>query len=86
MPTSTWVLTFRTPTSPFKLGNQPGMATSYGQLGLLAQARGLLEEAEGWLMKALAIFEALGDEPNKAKTLGNLARLKAAQGEAPPPQ
>ena len=35
-------------------------------------------------MKALAIFEALGDEPHKAITLKNLANLKGAQGESEP--
>ncbi len=62
------------------------MATSYHQLGMLAQLRGRLDEAEGWYKKSLAIFEALGDEPNKAIVLRNLAKLKAAQGEEPPPQ
>ena len=40
-------------------------------LGLIAQLRGHREEAGVWYMKSLAIFEALGDEPNKATALGS---------------
>ena len=68
------------------LGDQPHMASSYHQLGMVSQDRGRPDEAEGWYKKSLAMYEALGDEPNKAIVLGNLAKLKAAQGEEPPPQ
>jgi tetratricopeptide (TPR) repeat protein len=68
------------------LGDQPHLAPSYNHLGIVAQDRGRVDEAEGWYGKSLAIYEALGDEPQKAIVLRNLAKLKASQGEGPPPQ
>jgi Tetratricopeptide repeat len=40
-----------------RLDDQPRKATSYHQLGIVAQDLGRLYEAEGWLKKSLAIKE-----------------------------
>jgi hypothetical protein len=57
------------------LSNRPGMATSYHQLGIVAQDRGDLATAEAWYQKALAILEALADRPGMALTYGQLGRV-----------
>ena len=52
------------------------IAVTYHQLGMTAQDRGRLDEAEDWYRKALAIKEELGDRPGMAGTyhqLGNTA-------------
>ena len=57
----------------------------YHQLGMAAQARGRLEEAEDWYRKALAIKEELGDRPGMSITyhqLGNAAYLRGRLEEA----
>ncbi|HEY6789289.1 MAG TPA: tetratricopeptide repeat protein [Trebonia sp.] len=41
-------------------------AAIYHHLGITAQARGQLDEADDWCRKALAIDEALGNRPGKA--------------------
>jgi hypothetical protein len=47
------------------------MATSYHQLGMVAQHRGDLTAAAAWYQKALAIFDALGDRPGMATSYGS---------------
>jgi hypothetical protein len=49
-----------------ELGNRPGMAGTYHQLGVTAQQRGRLGEADDWYRKALAIEEELGDLPGSS--------------------
>jgi hypothetical protein len=44
------------------LGNRPRMATSYHQLGMIAQYRGWWDDAEDWYHKSLTINEDLGDQ------------------------
>ena len=63
-----------------ELGNRPGMATTYHQLGMTAQVRGRLDEAEGWYRKSLAINEELGDRPGMAGTYHQLGMIAQARG------
>jgi tetratricopeptide (TPR) repeat protein len=60
-------------------------AVIYHQLGMTAQARGRLEEAEDWYRQSLAIKKELGDRPGMAITyhqLGNTAHLRGRLDEA----
>ena len=45
------------------------------QLGIVAQHRGQLEQAEQWYQKSLEITEALGNRPGMASTYGQLGLL-----------
>ena len=57
----------------------------YHQLGMTAQDRGRLEEAEDWYRKSLTIKEELGNRPGMALTyaqLGNTARVRGRLDEA----
>jgi hypothetical protein len=51
------------------------MAASYHQLGITAQARGRLEEADDWYQRSLAIKEELGDRRGMALTYAQLGRI-----------
>ena len=55
-----------------ELGDRPGMASTYHQLGITAQDRGRLDEAEDWYRKALTINEELGNRPGMASTYHQL--------------
>ena len=48
------------------------MASTYHQLGMTAQDRGRLDEAEDWYRKSLTIREELGDRPGMAITYHQL--------------
>ncbi len=57
----------------------------YYQLGMTAQDRGRLDEAEDWYRQALTIFEELGDRPGMASTyhqLGITAQRRGRLDEA----
>jgi tetratricopeptide (TPR) repeat protein len=61
------------------------IASAYHNLGLLAQARGRLDEAEDWYRKSQGINEDLGNEPGVAtsyETLGNVAYLRGQLDDA----
>ncbi|MBI3744404.1 MAG: tetratricopeptide repeat protein, partial [Chloroflexi bacterium] len=58
-----------------KLGNQDGIASSLGQMGLLAEAQGNLAEAEQFLVQALEIFQKLG-APDTATVHRALERVR----------
>jgi tetratricopeptide (TPR) repeat protein len=61
------------------------MAISYHQLGITAQARGLLDEADDWCRKSLAIKEELGNRSGMATDyhhLGLTAYLRRQLDEA----
>jgi tetratricopeptide (TPR) repeat protein len=70
------------PSSPQQQSN---VATACHQLGLVAQDRGRLDEAQEWYAKSLAINEELGDRPGMAHThhqLGMVAQLGGRLEEA----
>ena len=58
------------------------MASSYHQLGMVAQDRGRLDEAEDWYAQSLAINEELGDRPGMATSYHQLGIRRAAAGAA----
>ena len=61
------------------------MAITYHQLGITAQDRGRLDEAEDWYRKSLAISEELGNRPRMARIyhqLGLTARDRGRLDEA----
>ena len=51
------------------------MASTYHQLGITAQDRGRLDEADDWYRKSLTIKEELGNLPGMALTYGQLGLL-----------
>jgi tetratricopeptide (TPR) repeat protein len=57
------------------------MAGSYHQLGMTAQDRRRLEEAEEWYSKSLAIREDLGDVIGRAESYGQLGLLAEERGQ-----
>ena len=59
------------------------LATAYHQLGMVAQDRGALDEAEVWYRKSLAINEQLGDRPGMAPSYGQLGLLHEARDDLP---
>src|SRR5262249_16913638 len=68
-----------------RLGDQAGMAASYGQLGILAQDRGDYAEAEARYRQSLEINERLESQAGMATgyhQLGMLAQLQGDYAEA----
>ena len=59
------------------------MAITYHQLGITAQTRGRLDEADDWYRKSLAIKEELGDRHSLALTYAQLGLLAEARDQAP---
>jgi tetratricopeptide (TPR) repeat protein len=62
-----------------KLGNEPGVALTYHQLGRIAQEQRDFAQAEQWYRKSLAIKEKLGDEHDAASTYHQLGRIAQEQ-------
>ncbi|WP_273120863.1 tetratricopeptide repeat protein, partial [Actinomyces dentalis] len=62
-----------------ELGNRAGIATTHGQLGVLAQDRGDYDTARTQYQRALAIFEELGNRVNIAKVRRSLDILAQNQ-------
>ena len=58
------------------------IAVTYHRLGMTAQARGRLDEAEDWYRKSLAIEEELGDRPSMAMTYHQLGYTAQDRGQA----
>ncbi|MGA5505053.1 tetratricopeptide repeat protein [Streptomyces umbrinus] len=61
------------------------VATTYHQLGRVAQERGRLDDAENWYRKSLTIKEELGNRPGMATTyhqLGSVALLRGQLDDA----
>ena len=56
------------------------MASSYHQLGMLAQARGDYDEAARQYQRALDIFERLGDQAGMANSYSQLGILEKERG------
>ena len=57
------------------------LATSYHQLGMVAQERGQLEQAEQWYLKSLAIKQALDDQPGMATSYHQLGIVAQDRGQ-----
>lgn len=57
-------------------------ASTYGQLGLLAEAQAQWPQAQQYLLQALQIFVEFQDEYSVGMTIRNLARLYYASGDA----
>ena len=55
------------------------------QLGMTAQARGRLDEAQDWYRKSLAINEELGNRPGMASTYAQLGLLAETRQQGPLP-
>ena len=56
------------------------IAVIYHQLGMTAQFRGQLEEADDWCRKSLAIFEELGNRPGMAGAYHQLGMTAQDRG------
>ena len=59
------------------LGNKPGMAISFGQLGLLAEKNGNRLEALDWTLRAINLFDTF-PHPSTGPAPGHLIRLTEA--------
>ncbi len=64
-----------------KMGDEKGVAASYGNLGLIYQKRGELDEAEQMHKKALEINERIGWLEGMAGNYGNLGLIYQTRGE-----
>jgi tetratricopeptide (TPR) repeat protein len=64
-----------------KLGDQNNIATDFHQLGVLAQHREQLEEADDWFTKSLAIRNQLGDELGAATSYHHLGAVAQLRGQ-----
>ena len=65
-----------------ELGDRPGMASSYHQLGIVAQDRGRLDEAEDWYTRSLTISEEVGDRSGMASSYHELGRVAIRRRQA----
>ncbi|MEU7839270.1 tetratricopeptide repeat protein, partial [Nonomuraea sp. NPDC049129] len=63
--------------SPLHLGS---IAAAYHRLGVVAQLRGLLDEAEDWYHKCLTIEEELGNRPGMATSYHQLGMVAQERG------
>ena len=63
-----------------RLGDQAGMASSYHQLGILAQDRGDYDEAARQYQRSLDINERLGNQAGMATSYSQLGNLGADRG------
>ena len=59
---------------------QRHLAAAYHQLGIVAQARGRLDDAEDWYRQSLTIKEELGNRPGMASTYHQLGIVAQARG------
>lgn len=59
------------------------MASDYGNLGILAQTRGNLEQAEEYYTQALALNKELGRKEGMANQYANLGILAKTRGNVP---
>jgi tetratricopeptide (TPR) repeat protein len=56
------------------------LATANHQLGMVAQDRGRLEEAERWYRQSLTILEELGDRPSMSRSFHQLGMVAQDRG------
>ena len=69
-----------------RIGDQQGMAATFGQLGLLAEKQGDLGSAERRLADAFRILESLGSPmAEQAQTYLEEVRSKLSESAAPRP-
>ncbi len=64
-----------------ELGSQDGMATSYGNLGLIYEARSDLNRAEDMQLKSLKLGKELGSKVGMARAYGNLGIIHWSRGD-----
>ena len=64
-----------------QLGRKEGMASDYGNLGIVYQDRGDLDEAEAIYRKALELDEQLGRKEGIASNYSNLGNLYQMRGD-----
>jgi tetratricopeptide (TPR) repeat protein len=64
-----------------KLGSREGMASAYGNLGLIYQTRGELDRAEEMQKKSLAINKMLGRQEGMGSDYRNLGAIYQARGD-----
>ncbi len=64
-----------------RFGRQEGMASAYGNLGVIYQDREELDKAEQMYRKALEIDERLGGPEGMANAYGNLGIIYGMQGK-----
>jgi tetratricopeptide (TPR) repeat protein len=62
------------------LSSKEGMASNYGNLGLVYQTRGNLDKAIEFQQKALKLNEDLGRKKGMAINYGNLGNIYKLQG------
>ncbi len=62
------------------LGDRPGMASSYGQLGLLAERRSDEPAGLDWMIRCVALFLPQFPHPSTGPAPGHLARLTRELG------
>jgi tetratricopeptide (TPR) repeat protein len=58
-----------------------GISRVYHQLGMIAQRRGRLDEAEGWYRESLAIKEEIGDTRSSSATYYQLGTIAEDRGD-----
>ncbi|WP_375293973.1 tetratricopeptide repeat protein [Oscillatoria sp. HE19RPO] len=63
-----------------EIGDKPGMATSWGQLGYIELNRGNSDEAEHLYRQSLAIKTELGDRSSMATSWGQLGYIELNRG------
>lgn len=64
-----------------KLGNLPGMASSFNNLGLVYWSKGDLERAVEYYLRSIAIHEEIGKKRSIAPALNNLGNVYCMKGE-----
>ncbi len=67
------------------LGNWPGMAKTYGQLGLLAEARGDGAAALQWMIRCITLFDKLTPPPARRRATSPGSRAHMGGRRSAPP-
>ena len=62
-----------------ELGRKEGMASDYGNLGIVYRTRGDLDRAEEMYEKSLELFRQVGAAPKIEKVVGWFAELRGSQ-------
>ena len=62
-------------------GDEQNQAVCLHLLGMVAEERGQLEEAERWYRQSLAITERIGDESGQAQSLRQLGSVAERRGQ-----